>query len=366
MRNVLRSIHFLILFLSIISVSVSCYAAPPAGRNTTINATVDKASPTDTYIWKDESGGNGEYPLPYARNTWVCLSSTDSTNGKCPTEPKAEDSGNITGTTDIVLLFVEKRTGAAARLTVKASRMVGGYGPYHIEAAAVGGSASYTALATFYIPKSEIAKFPTGGIWHAKLNMALTEWEPRQKLADWVAYINLNVTDNNNVQIYFPEFSSAAPRIDLNLRPLPGSGGNQSQMTGLANIDMCLYDGFDSYSSSFTVKFTDQPKGSASRGNDDFSLYHDTGDTSVESGRIDYQVAMHLPDGSTMTVDRGKDNVIPDISSAPVRPVLLPGIPEPVTCVPVPLTLSTKPIQISSKQAGHYTGHLIVDFTPQL
>jgi len=46
--------------------------------------------------------------------------------------------------------------------------------------------------------------------------------------------------------------------------------------------------------------------------------------------------------------------------------VHLPGIPQAVLCVPAPLQLSTKTMDINSKQAGHYTGHLIVNFTSQL
>lgn len=220
----------------------------------------------------------------------------------------------------------------------------------------------------FFINAADLAKLPVGGVWQAEFKVVLMQWDnPRNyPLADWNAHITLNVTDNNNQQIYLPEFGQAAPRVDLNMRPLPGTGGNQTQMKGAANIDMCLYDGYGSNSSSFTVKFDDQPQGSLSRNEDDFSVYADGGDASQVSDRIDYQVAMQLPNANTLKVIRGQDNVISDIATARVRPVHLPGIPQAVLCVPTPLTLSTQNMNINSKRAGHYTGHLIVDFTPQL
>jgi hypothetical protein len=127
-----------------------------------------------------------------------------------------------------------------------------------------------------------------------------------------------------------------------------------------------LYDGYGSNSSSFTLKFDDQQQGNISRSNDFFSIYSDHGDVNQDSGRIDYSIRMIMPNGSGISVPRNTNIFMADIQSGAVRPVHLPGIPQAVLCVPAPLELTSKATDINSKQAGHYTGHLIVTFTPQL
>ncbi|AEX53411.1 CfaE/CblD family pilus tip adhesin [Rahnella aquatilis] len=354
----------------------------PTGRDTPVTSTFDKSSPPSQIdIWKDESGGydNSNDPL-WGRNTWTCLSSSNPVNGQCSTSV----TGVKNGSTTIPIIFTEKRshitqvinltgyheiytttgTGCGNPINSKEG------GPYLVNAGmqrnCEDGNANDDSRLTVYVNSQELQKLPTGGIWEANLKMNLMQWDPRIKLADWNAHITLNVTDNNNQQIYLPEFGQAAPRVDLNLRPLPGTGGNQAQMTGRANIDMCLYDGYGSNSSSFTLKFEDQPQGSSSPSSGNFFIYTDHGDVNQSSGWIEYFVQMVLPDGNKMSIMRGHDIVIPDIQNAHVRPVHLPGIPQAVLCVPMPIELDTKAIDINSKQAGHYTGHLIVTFTSQL
>ncbi|AEX53412.1 alpha-fimbriae tip adhesin [Rahnella aquatilis CIP 78.65 = ATCC 33071] len=346
--------------------STTTCAKPPAGRDTTAEFTFDKTAPKDSYIWNRESGGDD--PSDF-KNNWVCLSSTSPDNGQCATQTIQEGApGSSQGNkSSIPLLFREKKSGATTIINLTAYRNVGGYGPWVINAAAHASSGNNGADATFYVPKQEIAKFPFGGNWQAELKVSLIDhYAGDVKAADWVAHISLKITDNNNQQIYLPEFGQAAPRVDLNMRPLPGTGGNQAQMTGRANIDMCLYDGYGSNSSSFTLKFEDQPQGSSSPSSGNFFIYTDHGDVNQSSGWIEYFVQMVLPDGNKMSIMRGHDIVIPDIQNAHVRPVHLPGIPQAVLCVPMPIELNTKAIDINSKQAGHYTGHLIVTFTSQL
>lgn len=352
----------------------------PTGRDTPVTATFDKSSPPSQIdIWKDESGGyDTDKDSLWGRNTWICLSSSNPVNGQCSTNV----TGVVSGKTSIPILLTEQRSHTTAIINLTAFHYLTSdigtscwpagnlWGPYLVnagmEVSCSDGNKTDNSLLNVNISANELKKLPVGGIWKAELKMSLMQWDPRIKLADWNAHITLNVTDNNNQQIYLPEFGQAAPRVDLNMRPLPGTGGNQTQMKGAANIDMCLYDGYGSNSSSFTVKFDDQPQGSLSRNEDDFSVYADGGDASQVSDRIDYQVAMQLPNANTLKVIRGQDNVISDIATARVRPVHLPGIPQAVLCVPTPLTLSTQNMNINSKRAGHYTGHLIVDFTPQL
>ncbi|RYJ16376.1 MULTISPECIES: CfaE/CblD family pilus tip adhesin [Rahnella] len=373
-------VTLLLLFSALTITPAKAQRIEPTGRETPVTATFDKSSaPSQIDIWKDESGGiDSDNDSLWGRNTWVCLSSSDPATGQCRTSVTGVQDGNTT----IPIVFTEQRSHLTQVINLTgyhnisvsiangcwSAGVIGG--PYQVYAAMEkncgGVQNNDESLLTVYVTSQEMQKLPFGGIWKAELKMSLMQWSPTIKLADWNAHITLNVTDTNNQQIYLPEFGEAAPRVDLNMRPLPGTGGNQTQMNGAVTIDMCLYDGYGSNSTSFTLKFDDQQQGTKERNNAYFSIYSDHGDVNQDSGRIDYYVRMQAPDGKYMSMIRGEDVVIPDIQTAHIRPVHLPGIPQAVLCIPAPLELSTKTIDINSKQAGHYTGHLIVNFTPQL
>ena len=338
--------------------------------NTELN--IAKGTASTVNIWTQESGGydstnSGRWGLNY----WACTSSTSDENGKCPT-----GKGGYAAYLPVYLKFTEKRSGATQTLELQGTReaywyngncaMYGDPKPMNQSAQnSCSGDSTDGVNLTLKIPAAELNKLPVGGIWTAQLKILLHN-SRENEVYQWDSNITVNLTDNNNQQIYLPEFGEAAPRVDLNLRPLPGTKGNQTQMNGSATIDMCLYDGYGSNSTSFTLKFDDQQQGTTERNNGYFSIYSDHGDTNLDSGRIDYYVRMQAPDGKYVSVIRGDDLVISNIQTAHIRPVHLPGIPQAVLCVPAPLELSTKTMDINSKQAGHYTGHLIVNFTPQL
>ena len=314
--------------------------------------------------------------MVWGEDSCVCLSESSAETGQCSTSPVWDIWGYIA----IPLTFTEKRSGMQQTINMQTEHRLrypngsecgdeSTYKPKIYSATVItcgDGNKTSESLASAYFTSAELAKLPAGGIWNANLKMSLTQWGGKLKLADWNASITLNVTDNNNQQIYLPEFGEAAPRVDLNLRPLPGTKGNQAQMSGSANIDMCLYDGYGSNSSSFLLNFDDQSQGTLQRNKSYFSIYSDQGDVNLDSGRIDYYIQMQGPDGNNITAQRGEILILTDIQAARVRQVHLPGIPQAVLCVPTPLLLFTKNIDINSKQAGHYTGHLIVNFTPQL
>ncbi|CAM3716022.1 MULTISPECIES: CfaE/CblD family pilus tip adhesin [Rahnella] len=363
-------ISTLLLVSAQLLITSYAYAAvvEPTGRDTSVSVNYDlSSSPSNFNIWNHESGGfNPDNPSLWGRNNWRCLSNTSPSTGQCKSGEAKNSQGDwgAGGTTSIPTLFIEKRTGLQAVINLEGYH-AGENGKFQVTSADSAGSGSEQFLSV-YITSAELKKLPVGGIWEGTLALDLWQWSPGKNLARWTAHITLNATDNNNQQIYLPEFGEAAPRVDLNMRPLPGTGGNQTQMNGAATLDMCLYDGYGSNSTSFTLKFDDQQQGTIQRNSGYFSIYSDHGDVNLDSGRIDYYVKMQAPDGKYVSVKRGEDLVIPDIQTAHVRPVHLPGIPQAVLCVPAPLQLSTKTLDINSKQAGHYTGHLIVTFTPQL
>jgi hypothetical protein len=344
----------------------------PTDHSIDVNMSITKGTASTVNIWSRESGGyDSTNAGRWGLNYWACTSSTIDENGKCPT-----GKGGYAANLPVYLKFTEKRSGATQTLELQGTREAYWYNgscakygdpkPMNQSAQNSCGSDLTDGVdLTLKIPAAQLNMLPTGGIWTAQLKILLHN-SSGTEVYHWDSNITVDVNDPNNQQIYLPEFGEAAPRVDLNMRPLPGTGGNQTQMNGAATIDMCLYDGYGSNSTSFTLRFDDLQQGTTQRNNGYFSIFSDHGDVNLDSGRIDYYVKMQRPDGKYTNVIRGDDLVIPDIQTAHIRPVHLPGIPQAVVCVPAPLQLSTKTMDINSKQAGHYTGHLIVNFTPQL
>ncbi|RBQ33071.1 pilus assembly protein CblD [Rahnella aquatilis] len=370
--RLLTSLLFLFCVQLLVLPDALAETVAPIDHSIDVNMSITKGTASTVNIWSRESGGydstnSGRWGLNY----WACTSSTIDENGKCPT-----GKGDWAAYLPVYLKFTEKRSGATQTLELQGTREAywynGGCATYG-DPKPMNQSAQNTCSGdptdgvnlTLKIPAAQLNMLPTGGIWTAQLKILLHN-SSGTEVYHWDSNITVDVNDPNNQQIYLPEFGEAAPRVDLNMRPLPGTGGNQTQMNGADTIDMCLYDGYGSNSSSFILKFDDQQQGTIQRNNGYFSIYSDHGDVNQDSGRIDYFAKMQGPDGKYVSVIRGDDLVVSDIQTAKVRQVHLPGIPQAVLCVPAPLQLSTKTMDINSKQAGHYTGHLIVNFTSQL
>ena len=55
--------------------------------------------------------------------------------------------------------------------------------------------------------------------------------------------------------------------------------------------------------------------------------------------------------------------ILRGIDTARLRLVLLPGMTQPVYCVPTPMVLRTPRVPASGKTPGYYQGNLQVEFT---
>jgi hypothetical protein len=265
-----------------VSQQASAEIIQPTGRDTTVSATFDISTPSQVDIWKNESGGSDpDNPALWRRNTWLCHSDSSPENGQCKTTVSWECYQK---STSIPLQFTENKTGAIVIINLTAYRQTGGYKNSVTDACTT--SSGSETHANYYITPEELKKIPTGGTWKAELKVVLTQWAPNIKLADWYAHITINITDNNNQQIYLPEFGDAQPLIDLNLRPLPGTRGNHGVLHGSTTLDMCLYDGFNSESSQFTI----QIKGAAIPGRSEnaFSIYRTGGSITKDADTIDF------------------------------------------------------------------------------
>lgn len=350
---------------------------PPSPQNIAISTSFDKAaSPATLFIWNHASGGyDSGNKARWGLNYWTCTSDSDPAPGKCST--KKYQSG---WDTNIALEFVEQRSGATQILNLYAVRTgewvppegCGGDGGKYADEKPMNTSAQNSCYSktsgvslVIRIDPAELKKIPVGGIWKAGLKIILHNSSDSERY-DWQADITLNVTDNNNQKIYLPEFGEAQPQIDLNLRPLPGTTASQSKMRGTANIDMCLYDGYGANSSSFILNFQDTgPEGD--RNSNLFSVYREGGNPQNAQDRIDYTLSLRSPvSNADININRGEDVTLSNINQAQIRQVHLPGILQPVICVPAPLKLQTPEFNISSKAAGRYSGTLRINFTPQL
>uniref|UniRef100_UPI0035C77A0C CfaE/CblD family pilus tip adhesin n=1 Tax=Serratia quinivorans TaxID=137545 RepID=UPI0035C77A0C len=366
-------VHGLLPLLAMASLQAQAERVLPADNHQVINLSYDKSAPlAGSYIWRRASGGydtdNGGL---WGRNTWLCQSQSNSLEGACSTE--AQWVYDIGKTTAITLTFTEQRSNLSTQLRLTAyverTRTDGNCAMYTkvtpLYSAPHGicldGSPSLyysEKVITAYLPQTELAKLPVGGIWKARLVLNVMQWSPYIKVATFSADITLDVTDKNNGAIYLPAFGSATPRVDLNLRTQPLSTAPGGEVSGQANIDMCLYDGYNSNSPWLKVALSDLQTVTG-RPTDVFSLRRDGSSGTAAADRVDYRITLNY-NNQPQTVNNGQDITLASVNSALIRPVVLPGIAFPVICTPTPLTLNVLPFAKLSKAAGHFSGTLRV------
>lgn len=366
--------------LGVLSVDASAAMQQPAGRDDTVQAVRDRGTPVgDVVIFDGASGGyDTSDGLKWGRNSWVCLSSTDTATGACPTATVWEKAGT---STDIKLSFKEEKTGATAVLTLQGESAymrhqdcsgniistIVSNGRYPIERAQSASVAACDATIIWdgrvlfvRIPAAELKKLPSGGTWKGNLQLNLKLWSTgaAPTLGIFKAAITLDTTDKNNIQVYLPEFASAAPTVDLKLRKLP----NGSRMSGTSNVDMCLYDGYNSQSTWFDVSASDgltidrRDKGQ-------YSVLLASDKSGAYESRVDYTVSLTYA-GKKIALPNNETVRLQGVNNSAGRSVTLPGISVPVVCTPTPLTLETPEFQSVWKRPGKYSRTLTITFTP--
>ncbi|MBA3211378.1 CblD like pilus biogenesis initiator [Salmonella enterica] len=354
----------------------------PAARYTPVTQRFDLSSlPGDIPIWISESGGyDSNDPPKWARNSLLCDSTGNPTRGMCEIGRGSWAQWGSTGRSEVSLTFTEERSQQTIVLNLRGYHTIhynprsecgeGGHTEYKLYGVGAitcySGQRASEARFNVWLPGSELARIPFGGVWKADLWLYLTQWSPKKELAIWQAPITLDVTDNRNMQIYFPQFGLASPHVDLGLRPLPGTG-SAALMAGQASTDMCLYDGFGSNSGSMELLMRDNSgnANAAGRPPGAFSVYREGASPADPANRLDYTVSM--PDILTrqpLTVSNGQTMRWNGTGRAEMRPVRLPSMTHPVMCYPAPLQLQVPPFTTAGKNAGRYTGTLSVIFTP--
>ncbi|MGK0738240.1 CfaE/CblD family pilus tip adhesin [Yokenella regensburgei] len=348
-----------------------------AGDDLTLTRTFDRMSPpgADIWLWNGVNQGfDSDGHNAYGNNTVACKSSSDSVTGACPT---GRNTSTGTTPTPIKLRFTEKRSALTVDLTLQGYRVAyiknDSHCANHMTAQfTLSNFANVTCAGVYrdtsdlyvYVPAAELAKLPVGGLWTAHLKL-VSYWGggPNSSTA-WNADITLNVTDPSHVDIYFPEFGTASPRVDLDLHP-HGSPNENPWAADTVSLDMCLYDGYNANSTQYDVLLHDEQKAHDGRSDGDFSIYRVGGDASQTRDRVDYHVRMYNPENDSMLdVVNNQQLTWTQVNQGRVRPVRLPAIPTPVLCSPTPLKLSVAKFSIADKNAGYYQGTLTVVFTP--
>ena len=338
-----------------------------AAPNVTSEITYDLASGrADYYFWNEEPPPEVSY-------------STTFSFFQC-SYPDSQQTCTSAGNTSVVQIYLtEKRSGMRWPVKLKGymtvqvwedgpckgwydkKRLDDGTGYQCKDTINNVGYLAKTKVLTLYIEQEEMKKLPIGGLWEGKVKLHFS-----YPATDYQADIKLNGLDPNHIDVFFPEFAHATPRVQLDLHPT-GSVNGSNYAQDLTMLDMCLYDGFNGNAISYEIMLKDEGRPAAGRRDGDFSIYRQGGTTTDEGERIDYRVKMYNPEtGGQIDVRNNENMVWNSINLKRVRPVVLPGIRYAVMCVPTPLTLAVEKFSVMDKQAGYYMGKLSVIFTPSL
>lgn len=293
----------------------------------------------------------------------VCESNSDSRRGACPTEG---DDRFLVGLHELRLTFKESRSQATLELAVLGGvqRAMSGraclgdfwqngqYAPWSSYGVPCASDIPVGTGYQLHLPAKEVEKL-VAGTWTASLSLELRS-PSTKNLATFSYELSFTVTDHNAVAIYFPQFDEIAPHVGMNLRydPIAHTIG------GGTTVDMCLYDGLGSQAAYLGVTVRDS--GARAPGPLGFSAWHRDSGGSGDSERLDYTVTLDH-NGAQVPMRNGVEEQLTGIDSARLKLVLLPGMSQPVFCVPTPLRLEMPRVPIAEKQPGYYRGDLKVE-----
>lgn len=303
----------------------------------------------------------------YGRVYLTCKSNDDSALGRCPTADTGEPSGNESS---VNLRFVERRSGLRTELNVK-GHLLRIYKTWDCsrdfwsdvitplwtstEAVCTGYGSAGTGGALL-LESSELAKL-VAGRWDATLEMDLRSYPDGGALATYKFVFDLTITDYDRASIYFPASDNVTPLVNLNVGyyPVP----SPPHIYGGTALDMCLYDGLGSQIPYLEVRIRDDGREASDRAPGMHSVWHHAGGSGPES-RLDYRISLNHG-GTPLPMDNNVTRQLLGIDTTLLRLVVLPGMSQPVYCVPAPLTLDVPRVLASSKLAGYYEGRMIIE-----
>ena len=339
---------------------------PTYSASTLQDYELPSGAPADVYLWKEDyPGENAAFAAYYCSDTSIQQSCTHKN-----------------GSTTITMVLTEKRSGMKHNLKVQAYTQGAYYNKAENLLKLCGGKRSInqsyqdwctngsegfntnTILLTAYITQNEMNALPIGGVWEGQLRLQYDGAKDTTFTAD----ITLKGKATGKQDIYFPEFNGANPLVQLDLHPT-GSVTSNSYVEDVTNLDMCLYDGFNSNSDSMDLSFKDEGKTAAARKDGYFSIYNTATGGTDEAERVDYRVEMFDPHSKGWRTVKNNDSFTlkaGENGQDQIRPVRLPSITYPVLCSPAPLRLIVDKFRVTDKAAGYYKGVLTVEFSPSL
>lgn len=339
-----------------------------ADQQQSIKTNFDRATaPTEIVVWNRQVLGyllsTGHYREGSA--TITCHSATDSVVGACQT---THVNSNSAGTSTITLRFTEINSHQFVDLTLDAYMEHGDSNGHNIRTTkypihAINSENDISKFLTLKLPAAELKRLPFGGKWRAELKLTEKSGysDPQNRGRLFTATFELNVTDNKNIAIYFPSQNTATPTIDLNLKPQSGSANSGDViLAGKAELPMCLYDGYNGNSRAFRVRAR---SGYDFAGNGGFSLGFSAGSQYLPNDRIDYVISIRH-NGTDIPLPNGTQVELTGINNTATQSMSLPKMPQPVMCVPTPITLTTANFKQAEKKAGKYDGVVRIEFSP--
>lgn len=321
------------------------------------------AMPGDIELWARRTVlGYEASSTRYGTLHLTCRSSTDAAHGRCPTVGNELETGRGA----VTIRATERRSGLVEEIQLQGyiERAMPGRAcsidfwgktplpPWSSSAAECGGEWPVGTGMHLELPSSELERL-VAGTWEAVAFLDLHEVANGPVLATYSFSFDFTITDHNAVSIYFPLFDQVTPHVGLNLQydPIAQTIGGRTQ------LDMCLYDGLGSESAYLGVTVRDS--GAQPPGPSGYSVWHVDGGSDATQ-RVDYTVALDH-NGSSLPMRNGVEQLLHGIDTARLRLVLLPGMTQPVFCVPTPLTLETPRVPVSTKRPGYYSGDLKVE-----
>ncbi|HHA2819689.1 TPA: CfaE/CblD family pilus tip adhesin [Stenotrophomonas maltophilia] len=337
---------------------------PSSARQDIVMSWDRSAMPGDIELWAPRTvlGYDHLAPLRQYGRLFVTCGSGNPEGGKCPLSD-TEESGSAISSVRVV--FTEARSGLRTEVVISGALQrihasqfcfLDYWEPQqrplwtsyinNCRQEPPGGTG-----ATLWLSSREVQRL-VAGRWSAKLKLE-TKRPPDELLAETEFTFDFTITDYDAVSIYFPEFPQTTPNVDLNLSydPLAQTVG------GRKPLDMCLYDGLGSQSEYLGLTVTDtsgRPPGALG-----YSLWHDDGGSNDDQ-RLDYMIELEHA-GVRRRMANGVEEQLRGIDTAKLRLVLLPGMTQPVFCVPTPLLLTTPRVPITEQRAGGYEGQLKVE-----
>ncbi|KOQ75496.1 minor pilin and initiator protein [Stenotrophomonas maltophilia] len=323
------------------------------------------AIPAEIVLWAPKTvlAYSAADPDAYGTAHLVCRSETDASEGRCPVvgwEEQAGSGGDVwLGATEsrsglrtelhAIGGVLRPHTGVSCHSQYWSSQM---FTPWSSRLERCGVHQSAGIGAQLSIPASELERL-VAGKWSAQLTLEMPAQAGGPSLATYTFNLDFTITDHDAVAIYFPLFNHVTPHVGLNLRYDPIA----KMIGGRNELDMCLYDGQGSQAAYLGVTVRDSS--GRAPGGSGYSAWHVDGGND-DSQRLDYTVTLDH-NGTPVPLRNGVEEQLHGIDSARLRLVLLPGMNQPVFCVPTPLTFETPRVPVAEKRNGRYDGALQVE-----